>query len=123
MVDASGKNQQVALLDPDSDPALILGPHVKEAASVQHKSYFLIFMQMLVKEHAHLGLVHLSHGRGRDGNLIPVLVGALSSKSIDLVEHIVTEKLVVEDADFGEVGRGEDLGGFVVEALVALGGR
>lgn len=96
VVDPRRQNYQIVLLESDSDPIVIFGSDIEVAGAVTNISDLLIFMEVLVEEHLHLGLVHLAHGLRRDCDLISVLVAALSRKTVDGREVWVVG---VEDAD------------------------
>jgi hypothetical protein len=83
MINATGQDNQIALLQPDPHPVISLTPDVEVPRTVQNVPDLLIFVQMLVEKGLHFLFVNVAHFLGADGNLIPVLVVAGCSDSID----------------------------------------
>lgn len=50
MVDAGGKNKQVALLNGDADPLVAFATNVEETTSIQYVSNFLVFVEMSISD-------------------------------------------------------------------------
>lgn len=117
MEDATGQDDQIILLQPDPHPLILLAPHIKEPLPIQDVPDLLILMQMFVEEHVHFLLIHVAHLFGRDGDLIPVLVGASVGDGVDVGDG---RAAVVDDAQLLKVVGGQVLAGVVVEALVTL---
>lgn len=79
---------------------------------------------MLVEEHLDPVFIGGTHGGGGDGDLVAVGIVAGLSGGLDAATGVGEGggDGVVEDAELGEVGRGEDVVGEVGEAAVALVG-
>lgn len=86
MINPRGQNNQIALLQPNPHPLIPLAPDVKIPRPVPDIPYLLIFMEMLVEEHFHLGLVDFAHGGRGDGDFISVRVGAGGGQGVDCGE-------------------------------------
>ena len=117
MVNSRRHNHQIALLQPQSNPRIILTPHVEVPAATQNIPDLLIFVQVLVEESLDFLLVA---GQEVGGNLdlVAVLVVALGGDFVDGLE--VVGEVVVGDTEGGEVGWVDGAAGVVGEALVAL---
>lgn len=117
MVNSRRHNHQIALLQPQSNPRIILTPHVEVPAATQNIPDLLIFVQVLVEEGLDFLLVA---GQEVGGNLdlVAVLVVALGGDFVDGLE--VVGEVVVSDSEGGEVGWVDGAAGVVGEALVAL---
>ena len=117
MVNSRRHNHQIALLQPQSNPRIILTPHVEVPAATQNIPDLLIFVQVLVEESLDFLLVA---GQEVGGNLdfVAVLVVALVGDFVDGLE--VVGEVVVGDYEGGEVGWVDGAAGVVGEALVAL---
>ena len=117
MVNPRRHNHKIALLQPQSNPRIILTPHIKVTPATQDISNLLIFVQVLVEEGLDFLLVA---GQEVGGNLdlVAVLVVALGGDFVDGLE--VVGEVVVGDTEGGEVGWVDGAAGVVGEALVAL---
>jgi hypothetical protein len=117
MVNPRRHNHEIALLQPQSNPRIILAPHIKVPSTAQNISNLLIFVQVLVEEGLDFLLVA---GQEVGGNLdlVAVLVVALGGDFVDGLE--VVGEVVVGDTEGGEVGWVDGAAGVVGEALVAL---
>ena len=117
MVNPRRHNHKIALLQPQSNPRIILTPHIKVTPATQDISNLLIFVQVLVEEGLDFLLVA---GQEVGGNLdlVAVLVVALGGDFVDGLE--VIGEVVVGDTESGEVGWVDGAAGVVGEALVAL---
>jgi hypothetical protein len=117
MINPRRHNHQIALLQPQPYPSIILAPHIKIPATAQNIPNLLILMKMLVEEGFHLFFV-AGQQVGGDFDLVAVLVVALGGDFVDGVQ--VVGEVVVGDAEGGEVGWVDGAAGVVGEALVAL---
>lgn len=117
MVNPRRHNHEIALLQSQSNPRIILAPHIKVPSTAQNISNLLIFVQVLVEEGLDFLLVA---GQEVGGNLdlVAVLVVALGGDFVDGLE--VVGEVVVSDSEGGEVGWVDGAAGVVGEALVAL---
>lgn len=117
MVNPRRHNHEIALLQSQSNPRIILAPHIKVPSTAQNISNLLIFVQVLVEEGLDFLLVA---GQEVGGNLdlVAVLVVALGGDFVDGLE--VVGEVVVGDTEGGEVGWVDGAAGVVGEALVAL---
>ena len=117
MVNPRRHNHEIALLQSQSNPRIILTPHVEVPAATQNIPDLLIFVQVLVEESLDFLLVA---GQEVGGNLdlVAVLVVALGGDFVDGLE--VVGEVVVGDSEGGEVGWVDGAAGVVGEALVAL---
>jgi hypothetical protein len=79
MVNATGQDDQVALLEPDPDPVIGLTPDIEETRAIENVPDLFVLVQVFMEEALHLLFVNISHLFGRDGDLIPVLVVARCS--------------------------------------------
>jgi hypothetical protein len=118
VVDTSGKNEQVILLQPYAHPLVILAPDIKVSLTPSNIANLLIFVQVLVEEHLDLVLVHITHLLGRDDDLVAVLVSSVGGQLVDAVD---VGEVVVEHAQLAQLIRVESAAGIVRETLVALG--
>jgi hypothetical protein len=82
---------QVVLLQLNSHPVIALAANIKEAATIQDVPNFLVLMQVFVEEHLHLLFIYVAHFRRGNGNLIPVLVVALRSQGVDILQIGIVE--------------------------------
>jgi hypothetical protein len=117
MVDTSRKNDQVILHQLDPDPFVLLATHVKVTLAVTDVADLLIFMQMLIEEHLHFLLVHITHRLWRNDNLIAILVPTFLGQFIDRLEG---GEMVVLDSNGGEVVHRHQAAGVMGFPLVAL---
>lgn len=100
MIDSCRQDDQIVLLQPDSDPVVSFTPHIEETLSIQDVPDFLVLVQVLVKEHLDLILVHSAHLLGRDGDLISVLVAAVLG---DLIDGRHRGTVMVEDSELSQI--------------------
>lgn len=117
MINPRGHNHQIALLQPQPNPSIVLAPDIKVPPTGENVSNLLVLVQVLVEE----GLDFLLVARqqvGGDFDLVAVLVGALGGDLVDGVE--VVREVIVGYAEGGEVGWVDGAAGVVREALVAL---
>lgn len=112
MVDAGRQNDQVVLLQLNSDPVIALASNIEITGAVSDIPDLLIFVQVLVEEHLHLGLIHITHGLRGDGDLIAILVVAFPCDLVDGVdcgvagvEHTERSKFVLWDRTMGIMGQ------------------
>lgn len=119
MIDPRRQYDQIVLFQPDPHPLVPFTPDIEIPRPVANVPDLLVFVQVLVEEGFHFGLVHLAHGGGADGDFVAVLVVAVRRKGVDGREGGVGG---VEDAEGGEVGGGDGAVGVVGETLVALFG-
>jgi hypothetical protein len=119
VIDARGQDNQIVLLQSDAHPIVLLGADVEEALAVEDVAYLFVFVEMLIEEHFYLFFVDCAHLFGGDGDLVPVLVGAVFGDFVHL-GGVFGGDVVVEDAESCEVGGGNGGAGVVVETLVAL---
>lgn len=117
MVNASGQDEQVILVQLHPHPLIILAPHVEIALSSTNVPDLLILVQMFVEEHLDLLLVGVTHLLGRDENLVTILIPALSCQ---LVNAIKVGKIMIKDAKFSQVINRDCATGVMRQALVAL---
>lgn len=110
-------NHQIALLQPQPHPRIVLTPHIKVSAASQNVPNLLVLVQVLVEESFDLLLVTGEEGR-RNLNLVAVLVAALGGDLVHAVQVVREE--VVGYADGGEVGGVDRAAGVVGEALIAF---
>jgi len=85
MVDACRHDDQIILLQPNSNPVVTFVPYVEISCPVQNVADLFVFVQMLVEEHLHLLLIYVAHDLWRNGNFIAVLVRTLCSDSIHII--------------------------------------
>jgi hypothetical protein len=115
MIDARRQNDEITLLHGDANP-LILGPtDIKKASSIQDIPNLLVLMQVLVKEHLHLPLVHGAHRLRRYDALIAVLVAPFLRELVDRSDLGI---MPVKDTDGGKVGFIDGTAGIVQLSLV-----
>lgn len=74
MIDTSGQNNKIILLQSDTNPFVTLISYVEEASSVANISDLLILVQVLVEEGLDLFLVDVAHFLWGDGYHIAILV-------------------------------------------------
>ena len=117
MINARRHNHQIALLQPDSHPVVILASDIKVPASSEYVPDLLVFVQMFVEEVLHLLFVAGERG-GADLDLVSVLVVPILGDFVDAVE--IVGEFVVDYAERGEVGWVDEAAGVVGLALVAL---
>lgn len=117
MINPRGHNHQIALLQPNPHPIVLLAPNIKIPTSTQNIANLLVLVQVLVEEVLDLLLVARQQ-RGRDLDLVAVLVRALGGDLVHGGE--VVGEVVVRDAEGGQVGGVDGAAGVVGEALVAL---
>jgi hypothetical protein len=117
MVNATGQDDQVSLLEPDPDPVVAFTSDIEEARTVENVPDLFVLVQMLVEEALHLLFVNISHLFRRDGDLVPVLVVAGRSQIINLGLRV---DLVVHNAQLRQVSWINHTAGIVGLALVAL---
>jgi hypothetical protein len=117
MINPRRHNHQIALLQPQPNPRIVLAPHIKIPATPQDIPYLLVFVQVLVEESLDFFFVTGQEVRG-DFDLVAVLVVALGGDFVDGLE--IVREVVVGYAEGGEVGWVDGAAGVVGEALVAL---
>lgn len=117
MINPRGHDHQIALLQPNADPIVLLAADIKKSAARQDVADLLVLVQVLVEEILDFLLVARQQ-RGRDLDLVAVLVRALRRDLVD--GRQVVREVVVRDAEGGEVGWVDGAAGVVGEALVAL---
>lgn len=119
MVDARRQDDQITLLQPDSDPIVALAPDIKETCAIENVSDFFVLVQVLMEKALHLLFVDVAHLLRRYGDFISVLVAALLCKCVDIV---VRADMLIDYAKVGEIAWVDTAPRVVREALVALGG-
>lgn len=87
MVDASRHDHEIAFLQPDAHPIIVLASDIKVAATSENVSNLLVFMQMLVEEVLDLLLV-ARQGARANLDLVSVLVMSLSGNLVDRIEVV-----------------------------------
>lgn len=117
VVDSRWQDNQIILLQLNSDPIVSLASNIKVSLSVPDVSDLLVLMDMLAEERLDLLLVDLAHSTWRDGNLVAVLVGALFSELINGVDGWV---LAIENAQTCELLLADFTARVVWETLVGL---
>jgi hypothetical protein len=121
MIDARRHDHQVALLEPDAHPVVALAPDIEVSRSGQDVPNLLILMQVLVEEILHLLLVARER-RGRDLDLVTILVGAGFRQGVDAAQVGGVREALVEDPQRAEIGGVYWAARVVGETLVTLGG-
>lgn len=117
MINPRGHNHQIALLQPDPHPIVLPTTHIEISTTAEDVADLLVLVQVLVEEVLDLLLVPRQQ-RGRDFDLVPVLVAALRRDLVHGCE--VVWEVVVGDAEGGQVGGVDGAAGVVGETLVAL---
>lgn len=87
MINSRRHNHQIALLQPQPNPGIVLAPNIKVTPTGENVSNLLVLVQVLVEE----GLDFLLVARqqvGGDFDLVAVLVGALGGDLVDGVEVV-----------------------------------
>lgn len=100
VVDASRHNHQIALLQLDPDPVVVLASYIEVSAPIEDVPDLLILVQMLVEEVLHFLFV-TGQSCGRDLNLISVLVVPFGGKLVYRFE--VVGEFIVQDPKIVEV--------------------
>lgn len=119
MVNASGHNHQVALLQPNPHPIIALAPDIEVSSTFQNIPDLLILVQMFVEEVLDLLFIIRERGGG-DLDLVAVLVRAGAGDGVHGVK--IFRVVVVQDAELGEIVWVDGAAGVMGEALVALVG-
>lgn len=117
MINPRWHNHQIALLQPQPNPRIVLAPHIEVASASQNIPDLLVFMQVLVEEGLNL-LFIAGEKLGGDFDLVAVLVVALRSDLIDGIQ--VVRQVVVGYTEGGEICWVDRAAGVVREALVTL---
>lgn len=117
MVDTSGKDDQVILRQLDPNPFVLLTTHVKVTLAITDVADLLVFVQMLIEEHLHFLLVHITHRLWRNYNLITILVPTFLGQFINRLEG---GEMVVLDSNGGEIVHRHRAAGVMGFPLVTL---
>ena len=117
MINSRRHNHQIALLQPQPHPIVVLAPYIKVTPAAQDISDLLVLVQVLVEECLDLLFVARQEVGGYF-DFVAVFVGALGGDFVDALE--VVREVVVGYAEGGEVGWVDGAAGVVGEALVAL---
>jgi len=119
--DASGQDDEIALLERAADPPLVVcadaAAHVEVAAAVEHVADLLVLVQVLAEERAHLVLVRGAHRRRRHRDLVAVLVRARSRERVHAFDR---REVAVYHPEPRELGRRQRLPRVVRRPLVGL---
>lgn len=120
MVDTSGEDNQIILLQEDTDPFIIDPADIEETLAIENVADLLVLVQVLCEEHLHFVLIHSTHGLNRDGHRVAILVAALRGELIHLLDRWAIS------VDHAEIGQGllRDLAarimGFTLVALLIV---
>jgi hypothetical protein len=82
VVNTSRKYKKVVFLEPYPDPLIIFAPDIKVALTAPNVPNFLVFMQMLIKEHFDFVFVHVSHSLRRNRDFITVFVPTINGQLV-----------------------------------------
>jgi hypothetical protein len=118
MIDTRRQNNEITLFHGDANPVVLNPTDIKIAISIEDIPNLLVLMQMLVKEHLHLILVHSAHRLRRHDALIAVLVVSFLR---ELVDRRNLREVPVKNTDRGKDGFVDGTAGVVQLSLVTLG--
>jgi hypothetical protein len=117
VVDARGQHNQIALLEPDSDPIVAFTADVEKPRAVEDIPDLLVLVQVLVEKRLDLLFVNVTHFLGRYNDLVAVLVAALHCQFVDVGLRC---DVLVQHAELRQVRGVHGAPRVVREALVAL---
>lgn len=117
MINPRGHNHQISLLQFNPHPFVLFIANIEVTSAVEDVANFFVFVEMFVEEVFHFFFVVWEEGRG-DFDFVAVFVLARAGYAVYFGE--IVGEFVVEDAEFGEVGRVDFAAAVVGFALVAL---
>src|ERR1700761_6871110 len=93
MIDTGRHNHQIIFVKLDAYPMVVFVSHIEKSTSIQNVSYFFIFVQVFVEERSNLFVVNSTHDRGRNGNLIAILILSFSGNFVNIIHRWTVEML------------------------------
>jgi hypothetical protein len=99
MVDARRQDEQIVLLELNTDPVVVFASNVEIPLAAPDISDLFIFVEMLVEEGLDFFFVNVAHLLWRDIDFIPVLIAPLLGK---LVYAREVGEVVVVNSQFAE---------------------